>query len=258
MGTTRLDMDTADRILQGLVDPADAPPGYAPVVQLLATVRAPHAAVPTTIITAGPAPADRPRRRFMLASPPFRSRLTVAATTIALAAASTTAYAAGLPAAASTTAHGVLQSLGVTPGSSAHAKTQPSGTHGAEVSARAHTTTATGSAKGAIVAAVASNGRSHAGRHHDTTTRKTDGASGKGSAHGHGAEISGLAHSTTGTAGVKGATVSKAASGGKSHAGEHGHHGEGGSTHGKAATAGSHRKDGEGGGHGSGKGPARS
>ena len=254
----RLDMDTADRILQGLVDPVDAPPGYEAVVQLLATARAPHAAVPTTTIMAGRAPVDRPRRRFMLASPPFRSRLAIVATTVALGAASTTAYAAGLPAAASTTAQGVLQSLGVTHASPAHAKSQPSGTHGAEVSTLAHTTTATGSAKGATVAALASDGRSHAGAHHDTRTDKGDAGPGKGAGHGHGAEISGLAHSTTGTAGAKGATISKAASGGKSHAGEHGHNGANGSTHGKAPTAGSHGQGGDSGQHGSGKGPGKS
>jgi hypothetical protein len=193
-------MDTADRILQGLVDPADAPPGYEAVVQLLAIARGPNAALPTTTIMAGRAPVDRPRRRFMLASPPFRSRLTIAAATVALAAASTTAYAAGLPAAASTTAHGVLQSLGVAPGTPAHGTSQRPATHGAEVSTLAQTTTATGSAKGAAVAAVASDGRSHAGAH-PGTTEKGDAGSGKGSAHGHGAEISGLAHSTTGTAG---------------------------------------------------------
>jgi hypothetical protein len=256
MGTMRLDMDTAERIMQGLVDPADAPPGFEAVVELLATAHAPHAAVPTTTIRAGRAPADRPRRRFMLAPAPFRSRLTIAAATVALAAASTTAYAAGLPAAASTTAQGVLQSLGVTERAPAHPSSQPSGAHGAAVSAVAHATTATGAAKGAAVAAVASDGRSRAGTHHGTSTQNGDAGSKKGS--GQGAEISGLAHSTTGTGGAKGATVSKAASGGKSHAGEHGHNGQNGSTHGNAPATGSHgHGSGTGGGHGFGKGPKR-
>ena len=253
----RLEMGTTEGIMQGVVDSADAPPGFEAVVELLARARAPHAAVPTTTISAGRAPADLQRRRFMLAPAPFRSRLTIAAATVALAAASTTAYAAGLPAAASTTAHGVLQSLGVTPEAPDHSGSQPAGSHGAAVSAVARTTTATGAAKGAAVAAIASDGRSHAGAHHATSAENGDAASKKGS--GHGAEISALAHSTTGTGGAKGATISRVASGGKSQAGEHGHKGKSGSTGGHAPTTGSHGGGGgTGHGHGSGKRPNRS
>src|SRR4051812_19910357 len=117
MGTMRLDMNTADRILAGSVDPADAPPGYEGGVALLATPRAPHAAVPTSPVAARRAPApDRPRGSLMPAVPPSRSRLAIAAATAALAVAPGPAYAAGLPAGASATAAGVLQSLGVTTG----------------------------------------------------------------------------------------------------------------------------------------------
>lgn len=193
----------------------------------------------------------------MLAPVSFRSRLAVTAATAALAAASGTAYAAGLPAAASSTAQGVLQSLGVTTGGSVPKTSQPSGTHGAEVSSVAQTTTATGAAKGVAVAAVASDGRSHAGDDHTSEERGGAGSE-KGSTHGHGAEISTLAHSTIGTAGAKGATISAAASGGKSHAGEHGHKGKNGGTHGNAPTRSHGGGNGNGGGHGPGKGPGGS
>src|SRR5438067_8087048 len=142
MRTPRLDMATADRILAGLVDPADGPPGFEPVVALIASARTPDA--PTTAIAPGPSPAPlRPRGSFMLAAAPFRSRLTIAAAAATLALASGTAYANGLPAAASATVRGVLHSLGVTAGSPAKTGSQPAGTHGAAVSSAARTTTAT-------------------------------------------------------------------------------------------------------------------
>src|SRR6185312_11318414 len=210
MGKPRLDMTTADRILAGTVDPADAPPGYEAVVALIAAARTPHA--PAITVAYGRAPAPHRRRHFMLAAAPFRSRLAIAAAAATLALASGTAYATGLPAAASATARGVLHSLGVSTGSPAKTHSQPAGTHGATVSSTARTTTATGAAKGAEIAALASNGRSKAGQAKDDSTSAKGGADAKGSGHGHGAEISALAHSTTGTAGVKGATISAAAS----------------------------------------------
>src|SRR5690242_36643 len=161
MGKPRLDMTTADRILAGTVDPADAPPGFEALVALIASARTPHA--PTITRASGRAPAPRSRRRHsMLAAAPFRSRLAIAAAAATLALASGTAYATGLPAAASATARGVLHSLGVSTGSPAKTHSQPAATHGAVVSSTARTTTATGVAKGAHVAAVASNGRSRA------------------------------------------------------------------------------------------------
>ena len=75
------------------------------------------------------------------------------------------AYAAGLPAAASSTASAVLQRLGITaPGPNSHANTHPAATHGSTVSTLAKTTTAAGAAKGAVISAAASGGKSRAGR----------------------------------------------------------------------------------------------
>jgi len=246
MGKPRLDMTTADRILAGTVDPADAPPGYEAVVALIAAARTPH--TPAITVAYGRAPAPHRRRHFMLAAAPFRSRLTIAAAAATLALASGTAYATGLPAAASATARSVLHSLGVPTGPPAKTHSQPAGTHGAVVSSTARTTTATGAAKGAQIAAIASNGRSKAGR--------GDGASGtaKGSGHGHGAKISALAHSTTGTAGAKGATISAAASNGHSHAGQHGHKGRKGRNGGSQGSGSAGGHGGASGGHGPGSG----
>src|SRR5690349_15832481 len=124
MGKPRLDMTTTDRILAGTVDPADAPPGFEAVVALIASARTPHAF--TTTPATGRAPAPRLRRRHsMLAAAPFRSRVTIAAAAATLALASGTAYATGLPAAASATARGVLHSLGVSNGSPAKTRSQP-------------------------------------------------------------------------------------------------------------------------------------
>jgi len=244
MGKMRLDIDTADRILTGLVDPADAPPGYEAAVALLTAARTPSAPVRTpAIATRHPAAPLRSRRRTMLAARSF-PRIPILAAAVMLGGASGAAYAAGLPAAASSTAQNVLQSLGVTPGAKAHTGSAAPQTHGATVSTLARTTTAAGAAKGAQIAATASDGRSHAGTHSGDTLGK-DGGDTK--SHGHGSTISALAHSTSGTAGAKGATISAAASGGKSHAGQHGHNGKSQSTHG-------HGSSGSGGDHGNGHG----
>jgi len=86
----------------------------------------------------------------MIATTSSKVRLSVLATAAALSAMTGAAYAAGLPDAASA----ILQQLGVSSHGSA------TDTHGATVSNLARTTTAVGAAKGAAIAAVASDGRS--------------------------------------------------------------------------------------------------
>lgn len=214
MGESRLDDNTVDRILAGLVDPVDAPPGYGAAVTLLAVARG--------LPAPSPGRAGRPAPRTAFG---FRPRLPVIAAALVLGGASGAGYAAGLPAAASSTAHHVLRSLGVS--SSPRAHTRPS------VASTRHRTA--GEAEAARVTPAPGNTGNRHGRtrHHAPRNR-----------HGHGAAISALAHSTTGTAGAKGATISAAASGGKSHAGEHGHNGKSGASHGQ----------GDGHGHGQGHG----
>ncbi len=244
MGKVPLDLGTADRMLAGEVDPADVPPGFEAVAELLVAVRA-TARRPVFATVAGPAVVDarraasQPRgRRSVLAPTPFKPRLTILATAVALSAMTGAACAAGLPGAASAKAVAVLHDLGIaTPASPDHAPAARPQTHGSTVSQTATTTTLTGARKGALIAGVAGGGRSHAGGDAAAAGAKTGSRS---SGHGKGAEISTLAHTTTATGAAKGATISAAASGGKSHAGQHGHrghapagagHGQGGSHH---------------------------
>jgi hypothetical protein len=202
VGDLRADDNTVDRILAGLVDPVDAPPGYEAAVMLLAAARG--VPVPAPRRVAGPARRVTPRVR-----PP----LSILAAAVVLGGCSGAAFAAGLPAAASSTARGVLQSLGVASGPRTHPVSGPSETDRMTVSTHPPATAATEPA-GVARAPAAGNRRSHTRR---DARRKH---------HGHGAAISALAHSTTGTAGAKGARISAAASGGKSHAGGHGHNGK--------------------------------
>jgi hypothetical protein len=229
MGKVQLDEGTADRMLAGIVDPADVPPGFEGLAELLAAVRsAAHHPVRVGVHT--PAIVDSRRvpgqtrgRRSMFATTPFKPRLSVLAAAMALSATTGAAFAAGLPAAAVGKADTVLHQIGIgTPAPPAHVPAAPRGAHGGTVSHAATTTTATGAARGARIAGIASAGKSHAGRHGQGAGTHPKGGTESGH-HGKGAEISALAHSTTGKAGAKGATISAAASGGKSHAGAHGH-----------------------------------
>jgi hypothetical protein len=260
MGSSvRLDAETADRMLAGRVDPADAPPGFEAVGELLerarTVARRPVLAALAARQPADLGPAEKPThatqgRQSMLVTTP-RLRLSVLAAVAALSAMTGAAYAAGLPAAASSTASAVLQHLGITnPAPNSHAHTPPAGTHGSSVSTLAKTTTAGGAAKGAVISAAASDGRSHAGA--GGSGKPTTGGKGStdASGHGKGTEISTLARTTTATGRDKGAVISTAASGGKSHAGQHG---GGSSGHGRGkATGPGHSHSGAGAGHGSG------
>lgn len=226
MGGRRLDDDTVERILLGMVDPVDAPPGYEAAVTLLAAARG------------VPVPA-RPRVARPVRAAGLRPRVPVLAAVLVLGGASGAAYAAGLPAAASSTAHAVLRSLDGSAGPRTHAASGPSKAAG--VTTAAHPP-ATDTDTDTDTAAAAERG--HAGtRRHDPAGSGRHGHRGH---HGHGAMISALAHSTSGTAGAKGAKISAAASGGKSHAGEHGHNGTNGSSHGQSHGHGGGRGHGHG------------
>ena len=149
----------------------------------------------------------------MLMSIPAKRRFsTVAVSMAALAAMSGAGFAAGLPGAASSTASTILQGLGVTtPGPNPHSGTHSNGAPapGNSVSARATTTRATGSDKGAAIRAAA------------TTNAGTHKPAGAGDT-GKGSQISTLATTTTASGVDKGAAISTAASGGESQAGQHG------------------------------------
>ena len=209
MRAVRLDDETVDRMLAGVVDPADAPPGYAAVTELLGAARSaagvpvPATAVPRRPGDLGlvePVSAERTARRWQSG----RRRVPVLAA-VAFCAMTGGAYAAGATGAGSSTVSAVLDHIGV--GSLVGAS---SGHHHAAVASalkgEASAQTTTGAAAAAPVGA---------GHHGDGTA---DAERGKG----HGAEISTLARTTDAKGVDKGAEISTAASGGKSHAGEHG------------------------------------
>jgi len=258
MGKVQLDEETADRMLAGVVDPADAPPGFEAVGRLLETVRGGSrrtvaaGAAGGALLEPKPAAAQRRGGQAMVTTTPHRIRISAVAMAAALCATTGAAYAAGLPAAASSTADAVLQELGIAkPSPAKHEHSRPADTHGSTVSTLSHTTTATGRDRGAAVSAVASAGKTRAGQHGGKGAG-SEGTSGDdhGNGRGKGKEISTLAR-TTPPGPAHGATVSTAASGGKSHAGDHG---GGSSTHGNGggSSEGSGKGHGHGGGHGHG------
>jgi hypothetical protein len=219
VGKLRLDDDTVDRILAGRVQPVDAPPGYEAVVTLLAA--AGRMPVPAPRRAAGPA------RR---AAAGLRPRLSILAAAVVLAGLSGAAYAAGLPAAASSTADHVLGSLGVTSRPRTHPGSGSSHPGRPAPAARSRATTGT-----EVDTGVRDSDSPGPARRARRPARRDD--------HGHGAAISALARPTTGTAGAKGAKISAAASRGKSHAGEHGHKGPTASKgHGPSASRGQGRR----------------
>ena len=200
-----LDLDTADRLLAGMVPREDAPPGYEEVASLLNSLLV-HNQDPTT---PWEQTANSRASRYEI-SPPRRSsvhRLKLVGAVLAASLACTTglAFAGSLPGAAQGVASSMLAKVGVTvPGPNENAGTHPSvrGTSSPDAS-------------------IASDDAA------DDTDQGNDSGQGKG------AEISELA-TTTALAGVeKGAAISTAASGGTSQAGQHG---EASAEHGASST----------------------
>ncbi|MGH3139611.1 MAG: hypothetical protein ACRDQE_07745 [Gaiellales bacterium] len=178
-----------------MIDPADAPPGFAAVTELLGTARSaagvpvPAAAVarrPGDLGLAKPASVKQASARWHGSR---RRRVPVLAA-VAFCAMTGGAYAAGATGAGSSTVSAVLDHIGV--GSLVGAS---SGDHAAA-------TSGTAALKGEAPA---------------QTTTGAAAAAPVGAGHGE----SGKGDSTAG----KGVQISTAASGGKSHAGEHGHSG---------------------------------
>jgi hypothetical protein len=206
MRAVRLDEETAERMLAGVVDPADAPPGYADVVELLERARS-AAGLPVPAVSSArlglvdPVPAMPVRRA------PTSRRIPVLAA-VAFCAMTGGAYAAGAAGAGSGTVSAVLDRIGVgslVGASSGHHAAATPGTSAHEGEASAQTT---GAAAAAPVGA------------ENHTTGDKPGAASKRK--GHGPEISKLARTTTAKGVDKGAQVSTAASAGKSHAGQNG------------------------------------
>jgi hypothetical protein len=222
MRAVRLDDETADRMLAGGVEPADAPPGYAAVAALLQAARS-AAGVPVPAATASHPPVDlgladtasdpravrRPRSG--------RRRIPVLAA-VAFCAMTGGAYAAGATGAGSSTMSEVLDRIGVGSFVGSPSGDRTGARSEAALKGEASAQTTTGATADAPV------GAGHRASHDDGDA----GAGGKGNSKGHGSQISKLAHTTDAKGVDKGAEISTAASGGKSHAGQHGN-GHGGS-----------------------------
>lgn len=167
-----LDDGTADRLLAGLVEPDDAPPGYAEVARVVRAAGAPAAAGELArereAVFAAAAAAVRARPSGSVLRTPRRSkvrpklyRAKVAGLVVAGTLAGTTGLAAAgaLPDPAQDVASDVLARVGITvPAGDDH----PAGT-GSDVSETATTTDATGVDKGAEISTAASGGMSQAG-----------------------------------------------------------------------------------------------
>jgi hypothetical protein len=214
MRAVRLDDETADRMLEGVVDPADAPPGYAAVAELLETARA-AAGVPVPAATAARRPFDLVGTEVASTGGITRGawsgrrRIPVLAA-VAFCAMTGGAYAAGATGAGSSTVSAVLDRIGMgslVGSSSGHHATATSRAAALEGEATAQTTT--GAATAASVGA---------GHRSDRSS-----ATGKGK----GKEISKVARTTDAKGVEKGAQVSTLASGGKSRAGQNGRSGGG-------------------------------
>jgi hypothetical protein len=201
-------------MLAGIVGPADVPPGFEAVSELLTTARA-SARRPVQGTVLSPAIVDSRRtpgrargRRSMLATTPSKPRLSILAAAMALSAMTGAACAAGLPSAASARAAAVLQDIGIgTRASPAQAPAARAANHGDTVSTAAKTTTASGVVKGALISGIAGDGRSHMGRNGDGAGAADRGEGSGSSGHGKGARVD----QGTGPAPVRRATAGRPA-----------------------------------------------
>ncbi|MGH2659744.1 MAG: hypothetical protein ACRDHS_08790 [Actinomycetota bacterium] len=168
-----VDEDTADRLLSGLVEPDDAPPGYVDVARMVRAAGSPatagelaqeREAVFAAAAAVGARPSASvlrtPRRSKMR---PKRYRAKVAGLVLVGTLAGTTGLAAAgaLPDPAQDVASDVLARVGIT----VPAGDDDPASSGSDVSGTATTTDATGVDKGAEISSAASGGMSQAGDH---------------------------------------------------------------------------------------------
>jgi hypothetical protein len=198
-----LDDDSASRMLQGLVHPDDAPPGYASVAGLLASAAQfpplPEDAGTTTIcamveeIRAGAAPTPENSRRRSMLGKLFAGKALVAMATVALTASGAAAATGSLPAPVQDAVSKAVSHVGVDlpadagrsadhrqdadhrqsgdKGQSGDDHGQPGDDagdngKGAEISDLTHDPALDGQPKGPTVSDFASNGKSQAGEEH--------------------------------------------------------------------------------------------
>jgi hypothetical protein len=243
MRRRRLDVDTADRMLDGRVPPMDAPPGYGAVSAFLLELRDAADGQHTTWATAGgQIPVTQRRAAGMLVTAGSGIRRSALVGALAFAAMTGTAFATGLPGAASDTAAAMLEKFHLAvPGPDEHAGDHPAGK-------TTDAATADDQATSAVNGTVAASQRA---RHHAGTRRQAPKPAaaahdrGQGKDRGQGSTISTLARTTTATGVDKGAVISTAASGGQSQAGDHGQAGDSGTTTGGRGKAAEHSNAGE-------------
>jgi hypothetical protein len=244
-----LDLDTADRLLTGSIAPSDAPPGYARVAGVLATLEASAGERPAhegeiVALLAETVRASRAPR----AKTPGRStvpRMRLASALVAAALVGTTGLALGgnLPGAAQDVAASMLAKLGVSvPGPDSHAGThstvrgsapeqvqeqeqgqgqgQGPASTGAAISELATTTELTGVAKGAAISTLASGGTSGAGEngaagetHGAPVEAPNEGGTATANAASGGASSIGTSEADTASAGHSAAGAGNAAAG---------------------------------------------
>jgi hypothetical protein len=228
-----LDLDTADRLLAGSVAPEDAPPGYAEVAVMLASLEPPAAelageaetvAVLANGLRSSPGVKTKTSRRSSLP----RLKVASALATVALAGTTGLAVAGSLPGAAQDIASSMLAKVGVTvPGPATNADTNGSvrGTSpdvaqgpaatGAEIAELATTTTLSGVAKGAAVSTLASGGKSRAGAEHGAPVETPNDGGSETADNASGGESSiGTSQADTASAGHSTAGAGNAAAGG--------------------------------------------
>ena len=182
-----LDLDTADRLLDGSIAPADAPPGYSGVAALVGGLDLEHEAVTpdeqwvavlASAVRSSQVQTGTSRRRTILP----RIKLAAAIAFAGLLATTSLAFAGSLPGAAQDIASTMLAKAGVTvPGPNENAGDHPntrrtspesnvpatptSAGKGSEISDLA-TSDLSGLEKGAAVSTAASGGKSKAGEDH--------------------------------------------------------------------------------------------
>jgi hypothetical protein len=220
-----LDVDTADRLLAGLVAPEDAPPGYARLASLLtaelqaadAGADADFVALLAATVRSSPT-TEKPSRRSIMP----RIKLAAALAVTALVGTTGLAFAGSLPGAAQDVASQMLAKVGVTvPGPDGNAGDHPS-TRGSSSEPAAATPTSsgkgseisdiarsdlTGLEKGAAVSTAASGGKSRAGQDHGSPV-PTPNTGGTGTA-----DRASSGHSTDGTAEANDASAGHSSAG---------------------------------------------
>jgi len=164
-----LDRETTERMLMGLVQPDDAPQGYADVVRVLrACAASPERSSPTReawAVAAGQRAVDEermgrtPMARPSLRSTHLRAKVIGVVTVGTLLGTSGLAMAGALPASLQDVASKAFDKVGITVPSGHPAST------GSEISGIATTTPETGAAKGQQISTIASGGKSQAGQH---------------------------------------------------------------------------------------------